>query len=240
MPVTVMFDSRGDARRFLPQIATDAGALPRAWARPLATGTPDGSSGVALTGAEARELHDRGVAVLPVFMTCGLHAATYSGGEDDASRAVALAETVGVPRGVYIVLALRGGVPVVPAYFEGWADVMRASPYGGAGIAYGDFPAWVGAFVQARLANGNVRRMGLWTRRLLRRSSRLPWPRWDPRAPAVSHDVVWAWKFQRCSRARIGASLLRLPLPSFGPRPEGLWEPAVPRVEVRRGVDRLS
>lgn len=224
----LLFDTAQDARplighlgltgcvgvgRYLFAGATDAqGNVPQPVATPL---TPD----------EAQAILAGGLAILPIDNGIGWGDTTgpnaYANGQRKAQQAVARAQAMSVPAGTYIAFDLEDWA-VDPDFFRGYCQVMRQSPYAGSGIVYGSLGgAWRQSFQQASQQDADVARCLIWTGRWIGSWTGTP-PAWDPQDPDPRCVL---WQFTDQGPQGVDLSLVRLPLASIGPVPEGLWLP---------------
>jgi hypothetical protein len=234
MASTIMVDSAADARTLVAQVSAALGAPPAAWARYLGTG---GAGATPLGAAEASALQDAGIGILPVYNDSPINGGTqgtYALGQADAAQAVRQATALGVPAGTYICCDIEASALglLTGDYLAGWADAMRGSSYGGAGIVYANLadPRF-GQALDAALARSpaNVGRMGFWLASWLTSDSpdapaapewsaaygpeQLPWQ-------APEQAQVWAWQYAGGALGgTVDLSVIRLPLPA----PGGLW-----------------
>lgn len=137
-----------------------------------------GGASTPLSTTEARALLGAGYPVLPGFNDSSLNGGatgTYALGAHEGQKAIAQAQALGVPAGVYIPLDIelttsdpRGNTTgTVANYLLGWCDAMRPSVYGGVGILYGilsagSFLAEAVTLALADPAGRNVHRLWYW------------------------------------------------------------------------------
>jgi hypothetical protein len=226
--MSLMFDTNQDARGLIGHLGLVgcvavarylfAGATANDGSVPVPVATP-------LSTDETQAILAAGLAILPIDNGIGYGDTTgpnaYANGQRKASQAVARAQALGVPAGTYIAWDLEAWAVDVD-FFRGYAQVMRQSPYGGAGIVYGSAgAAWRAAFGQASLQDENVARCLVWTARYVGPWTGTP-PAWDPQDPDPRCVI---WQFTSQGPQGTDLSLLRLPLPSVGATPQGLWLP---------------
>ena len=111
-----------------------AGRAPAFWGRYI--GREGGGN---LDRGEATFLHNHTCKILIVYAgTTALTVGTRRDGSDHAARAIGIAHGLDVPGGVWIYANTERAWSPTADFFAGWAEAMRASPYGGAGGVYGD------------------------------------------------------------------------------------------------------
>jgi hypothetical protein len=174
-----------------------AGGKPFLWGRYLGTG---GGAATPLTADEANWLFARGCGVIPIYNDSPVNAGiqgTYALGQQDAQRAMAQAQAVGVPEGVYLVADIEYGAAVTGDWIRGWADAMRAGPYAGAGILYcaPRSPAFAQAWQDAwGSGNPNVRRLLIWSATPEPGpSTAAGMPPWGPDVPPGGTVAIWQY-----------------------------------------------
>jgi hypothetical protein len=224
-----MVDCAVDARTLPARALTGAAVV----GRYLGTG---GGAATPLSRSEAAWLLGRGLAVWPIFNDStvdGGDSGSYELGAADARLAIAQADALGVPDGVFVAgdiernaLQKLGG-----GYIAGWADGMRAGRLGGAGVLYANLiaQAFGQAFDEALvLSPDNVNRLGFWDAAWLSTGeppasapsfadtvARLPWQ-------AAHKAQVWARQYAGgAAGGLVDLSVLFLPWPTIGR--EGLW-----------------
>lgn len=96
----------------------------------------------ALTSLEVEFLHDKGCRILVIYNGARNSPASVQGGlaegANDANKAIAAAQALGVPDGVWIYADVEAGWQPSSAWFQGWSDTMFNSQFGGAGGVYGN------------------------------------------------------------------------------------------------------
>jgi hypothetical protein len=228
MADALMVDTAGDMRPLIGHLSL-TGCV--AVARYLFAGAtaPDGSVpdpvATPVSRDEAAAIRAAGLSLLLVDNgigygdTTGPQAAL--NGQRKAQAAIAAAEALGCPAGVYLVADLETWA-VDPAFLAAYAAAMRAGPYGGAGIVYGSADAaWRASYTSASLSDPDVARMLCWTARYVGPWTGTP-PAWDPQD---GEPRTIAWQFCDQGPGGTDLSILRLPIPSVGGSPEGLWLP---------------
>lgn len=181
-----------------------AGAPPRAWGGYLGTG---GGAATPLNAAAVAFLHGQHCAVVPIYndATATSVASGYAAGCADARRAIALAQALGVPAGIYIWGDVEYGWALTPGWIEGWCDTWRPTPFGGSGGLYGnlDTPAFGRPYCEARTdpaatpgTRANVQRLELWAARWVSQGTTAAGaPPWNPAAPPGGAAAVRAWQY---------------------------------------------
>lgn len=198
------------------------GWKPYAWARYLGAGATDIAD--PLTTAEIEALLSEGMYLLPVYNNCtgNIVSKGSAQGAEEAKKAIALADEIGVPDASYVALDLEHQWPLSAAFLEGWCDTMRQSRFAGSGMIYMQKEPWFDApYTVAKPKNANVARALLWD---------AYWTavRWKPQdgVPALVRlraaiDRVAAWQF--AGLGYIDVSAILAPVESVGNVQEGLW-----------------
>ncbi len=226
MNAALCFDTNADSRPLLGHLGLDGCVAVGRYLFAGATAA-DGSVpepiAAPLTADEVTAIHGVGLAVLPIDNGIGWGDTTgpnaRANGERKATQAIAAMRVLGVPAGCYLAIDLETW-DVAEEFFRGYCAVVRGSAFGGAGIVYGSAGAtWRAAFRRASLADPNVARALVWTARYIG-----GWdgsiPAWDPQD---GDPRTVAWQFCDHGAQRVDLSVLRLPLPSEGTTPQGLW-----------------
>ena len=116
-------------------ITEQCGQAPAFWGRYI-------GGRFALTAEEEKFLHDKGCRILVVYNGTRNSPRSVQGGfaegANDANKAIAAAQTLGIPGGVWIYADVESGWTPTPEWFEGWSDTMLNSQFGGAGGIYGN------------------------------------------------------------------------------------------------------
>ena len=96
----------------------------------------------ALTATEAQFLHNGGCKILVIYNGARDRSSSVQGGfqegANDANKAIAAAQALGVPFGVWIYADVEAGWKPTSDWFQGWSDTMFNSQFGDAGGIYGD------------------------------------------------------------------------------------------------------
>jgi hypothetical protein len=116
-------------------ITQQCGQAPAFWGRYI-------GGRFALTPAEAQFIHNKGCRILLVYNGTHNSPRSVQGGSaegaNDANKAIAAAQTLGVPDGVWIYADVESSWTPTSAWFQGWSDAMFNSQFGGAGGIYGN------------------------------------------------------------------------------------------------------
>lgn len=207
-----------------------AGTTPAFVGRYLGDG---GGAATPLTAAEVVAIHALGCAILPVYNDSPVNAGaegSYALGHLDGQRAIAQAQSLGVPAGVYIAADVEYSAPVTADWLRGWADAMRPSPYGGSGIIYcaPDAPSWQAAWAEASAAGDpNIRRLLIWSAQPAERQASVrSVPTWGPLVPPGATVALWQWS-EGCAEAPVDLDLCDTSLLQHNPF-GSLWLPPAP------------
>lgn len=203
----VLIDS---SRAFNPALLrARLGHVPPVVARYLGTG---GGAATALCPTEVANIHDSGCKLLPIFNDLDPARLQTAADADAAwSRCETQATRLAVPQGVYLAFDLESGWVPSDAWWAQFLAHVYASQWGGVGIWYvaGSSPALITP-PQVPYAD----RMLYW---------RASWvPEWEQGLvwrPYCLQEVAWQWM----SLEDFDLSWIKLPLPSIGQVPEGLW-----------------
>lgn len=116
-------------------ITQQCGQAPAFWGRYI-------GGRFALTAAEEKFLHGKGCRILLVYNgtrdSPGSVQGGFPEGANDANKAIAAAQALGVPGGVWIYADVESAWTPTPEWFQGWSDTMFDSQFGGAGGIYGN------------------------------------------------------------------------------------------------------
>lgn len=175
-----------------------AGAPPRVWGRYLGDGY---GAAIPLTSGEADFLINvKRCGILPIYnmATAQTVSQGLAAGQAAAEAAVLMAQSVGVPAGVYLACDIEAGWPLSPEWIVGWAQTMRASPYAGSGVLYGalDSPAFANPFLAA-MSDPDVARLVLWAATpVTSASTAAGMPAWAANAPSAgTAAMVGIWQY---------------------------------------------
>jgi hypothetical protein len=96
-----------------------------------------------ITEKEVKFLHAENIKIVPIYNHF-TNATTYDKGVEEARSAITYAESVGVPKGVYIFADIEPNYPVDSDFLKGWSETMLKSPY---------LPGIYGVFVERSDSN---------------------------------------------------------------------------------------
>lgn len=190
---------------------------PKVWFRYLDT----------LTADEITLLHARGCALGAIYRgaTATSVAGGYAEGIADAQAAISLASGIGLPTTMCLFVDVEAGWSPTQAWFEGWADTMRAGPYWKAGGVYcAPFaPGFYTPFLAARQGNVNAAVMVIWAAQPVTGiSTARNMPEWGPATDGNTEVVAWQYYEGRPGDA-YGDSV---DLDQVGSDFQGVWAPA--------------
>lgn len=213
----------------LEDVVAWSGARPTVWGRYLGDG---GGAATPIERAEAVLLAKNGIAPFPIFNGLSLmtETGTYAMGQADALLASNQADAAGFSPGTYIRRDFEFGWldNLTGDYLAGWADWMRPSRWGGAGIVYANAADTrvLKAFADGEARSpANVRRIGIWLAKWTVDAPGVIFaraPAWaDPAGPCYLDPALagrtWGWQF--CGGAFgdiVDLNLCLLPIPAAG------------------------
>ena len=216
-----------------------AGGKPMLWGRYLGSG---GGAATPMTLGEANWLFTKGCGVVPIYNDSPINGGTqgtYSLGQQDAQNAISQAQALAIPANVYIVADVEYSAQVTGDWIRGWADVMRASPYGGSGILYcaPNSPSFSRAWQDATSTKDpNVQRLLIWSATPEPGPSTASgMPTWGPDVPPEGTVAIW----QYCEGAYGG--VVDLDEADEQALRGGMWLPASPKApDVATALQALN
>lgn len=165
---------------------------PEAWGRYMG-GTEGVSAG--LDKSEVAFLHEKDISIIPIY-NLFTDATGYVNGKDEAERALDIAETLEIEKGVYLFADIEPNYPVDAEFITGWTETITSSDYK-SGI-YGVFDEGsdlYNAFETAASENESAfDEVAVWTSYpQIEVTTKENAPPFKPSAPDSAEEVLWQY-----------------------------------------------